>query len=312
MEINKTIQLLISVVIGDCAVPLFYIISGFLFFHNVNQETIIYSKIKKRINTLFVPYIISCIFFTITITCISLIPNISQYINNSILPIYENQTLYILKKVFGFSINDIPLAFHLWFLRNLIVIIIFTPLLFILFKILNKYFILILIVLSLLFPNTIISKSLLWFCIGGHLAYYPIYIEKKNKKWITLFSIIVYLLISLEIKSFISINQYPILYLIGVFGIWNIYDYIILYKNSINRRNILNIAYKYTFFIYLYHEPIINVFRKIIVAIIGKNSLGYLTSYLLSPWITIITLILIGSFFKKYLTKIYYVCTGNR
>lgn len=100
--------------------------------------------------------------------------------------------------------------------------------------------------------------------------------------------------------------------IIEVIAIWSIYDYIVNKDYSLKDSKFLFVACQYTFFIYLFHEPTINIFRKIIVAIIGKNSMGYLTSYLLSPWITIITLILIGSFLKKYLTKIYYVCTGNR
>ena len=48
-----------SSVLADVCVPLFFFISGFLFFYNSDFSKEIYiKKVKKRIKTLFVPYII--------------------------------------------------------------------------------------------------------------------------------------------------------------------------------------------------------------------------------------------------------------
>lgn len=52
---------------ADFAVPLFFIISGFLFFTNFNKvggtANFFISKIKKRMRTLILPYVIWCTLF---------------------------------------------------------------------------------------------------------------------------------------------------------------------------------------------------------------------------------------------------------
>lgn len=50
MPFNFKLQDFISGKIGRCAVPLFYAISGYLFFLNLNNKNILWAKIKKRIH----------------------------------------------------------------------------------------------------------------------------------------------------------------------------------------------------------------------------------------------------------------------
>ena len=52
MEFNHYLQDLISGQIGRCAVPLFFMISGYLFFYNINTLNDVISKIKKRVKSL--------------------------------------------------------------------------------------------------------------------------------------------------------------------------------------------------------------------------------------------------------------------
>lgn len=39
---------------------------------------------------------------------------------------------------------------------------------------------------------------------------------------------------------------------------------------------------------------------------------GYLLSYLMSPWIFVLCAIVVGMAFKKYVPKVYFLCTGGR
>jgi surface polysaccharide O-acyltransferase-like enzyme len=64
MVFNESVQEMISGMIGRCAVPLFYMISGYLFFYKIpNGMYSIFDKMKKRVRTLLIPYIIAAIFF---------------------------------------------------------------------------------------------------------------------------------------------------------------------------------------------------------------------------------------------------------
>lgn len=82
MPFNFKLQDFISGKIGRCAVPLFYAISGYLFFLNLNNKNILWAKIKKRIMTLVVPYIIAALFFPCFYIIVSLIPSTARFFNS--------------------------------------------------------------------------------------------------------------------------------------------------------------------------------------------------------------------------------------
>lgn len=125
---NNKIQVIISEMIGRCAVPLFYIISGFLFFLNVpNGLNSIYEKMKKRVKTLLVPYVVGCLFFVVFSFLVAIVPGTSKFINNSILPLFHESYLKILTSIFYDAGTGVPCAFQLWFLRDLILIVSTAP-----------------------------------------------------------------------------------------------------------------------------------------------------------------------------------------
>ena len=106
-----------------------YIISGYLFFLNVPQGMqSIYKKIYKRGRTLFIPYLIGCLFFVFFNVLIATIPWASKYINSPIMPLFNNSITQIICSIFYDTGNGSPCAFQLWFLRDLILIVATSPL----------------------------------------------------------------------------------------------------------------------------------------------------------------------------------------
>ena len=130
--------------LSDQSVPIYFFIAGYVFFYNVdfNKETYI-KKLKNRTKTLLIPYIIWN-----TIALVSLMlsqkllhpasfePNISL---RSILDCYWNNR----SSLFGDANPNAssPIDPPLWFVRNLIIIVLFTPVLYNLIKHLKHYFI---------------------------------------------------------------------------------------------------------------------------------------------------------------------------
>lgn len=108
-----------------------------------------------------------------------------------------------------------------------------------------------------------------------------------------------------------SLLRIPII-LLGIFGSWGLYDVVMRKDFGLLQHRWLTTACQFTFFIYLFHEPTLNIVRKLIVVIIGKNAIGYFVSYLLSPWIFIVVSIPIAAFLKRYFVSIYKVCVGYR
>lgn len=83
---NKFIQEFISSNIGRLAIPLFYIISGYLFFLNTDNGIVsIKRKIKSRVATILLPYIYGCVFYVLFLSILKVIPGVSNYINSNII-----------------------------------------------------------------------------------------------------------------------------------------------------------------------------------------------------------------------------------
>lgn len=62
----------------------------------------------------------------------------------------------------------------------------------------------------------------------------------------------------------------------------------------------------------LFHEPTLNIIRKLLIIILGHSSIGFAVNYLISPWIFTLLFIIIGFYFKKKLPKLYSICVGGR
>ena len=99
---------------------------------------------------------------------------------------------------------------------------------------------------------------------------------------------------------------------VGVVAMWSMYDYFVdksfVLKNHYN----LSTVCSFTFFIYLFHEPTLNVVRKLLIIVLGRSSFGFAVNYMLSPWIFAILFILLGLFCRKYIPRLYSICVGGR
>ena len=314
---NDFIQEFISGKIGRLAVPLFYILSGYLFFRNTeNGLTSIYTKIRKRINSLLIPYILACLFFVLFAITVNTNPIINHYMNGSILPLFKKTIPEILKSIFWSSESGTPMAFQLWFLRDLIVIVAISPIIYFVIKYFRWWASCLFFCLSFVTVIEPISlfSSIFWFVLGATLTFTntPIEFNKTKWGWIIL---LIYLTISLfeQIYSWFYFSYLQnFLILTGILALWLCYDNIVGQKFSLKENKWLSIICSFTFFIYLFHEPTINIVRKLIVILLGQNSVGYLISYLTSPFIFILLAIVIGIFLKKRIPNFYSILVGGR
>lgn len=167
------IQLFTSEMIGRCAVPLFYLISGYLFFMKVPDGVkSIGRKIRKRIKSLLIPYFIGCLFFVIFYSFVALLPWTSNLINSSssIIPLFQKPYSIILISIFYDGGTGYPCAFQLWFLRDLILIVATSPLWHLCLKHLKWGFVAVVFVLTYFDVPHVPFYSLFWFVLGGQLT----------------------------------------------------------------------------------------------------------------------------------------------
>lgn len=319
MAYYDKIRLFTSEMIGRCAVPLFYLISGYLFFMKVPDGVkSIGRKIRKRIKSLLIPYFIGCVFFVIFYSFIALLPWTSNLINSSssIMPLFQKPYSIILISIFYDGGTGYPCAFQLWFLRDLILIVATSPLWYLCLKHLKWGFVAVVFVLTYFDVPHVPFYSLFWFVLGGQLTKVKIEMGGNGRTKVAIFGLFLFLIISIIQLFFPDIINWSLLripiILLGIIGAWGLYDVVLGKDFSLSRHQWLGIACQFTFFIYLFHEPTLNIVRKLIVVVLGKNEFGYMSSYLISPWIFTVCAVFAGLLFRKYLPRVYDVCTGGR
>lgn len=316
MVMNDRVQEFVSGMMGRCAVPLFYVISGYLFFLRVPEGMkSIYGKMRKRVGTLVVPYIIGCLFFVGFGVLMTVLPGVSKYMNSSVLPLFSKPIGEILRSIFYDAGNGSPCAFQLWFLRDLILIVAISPLWYLCLKHLKWVFVAVVFVLTYFDVPHVPFYSLFWFVLGGQLTKAKIEMGGVSGRIkVAIFGLFLIIsIVQLLSPDMLEWNllRIPII-MLGIIGIWGLYDAFVEKKFCLSHHKWLGIACQFTFFIYLFHEPTLNIVRKLIVVMLSKNELGYLTSYLLSPWIFTVCAVFAGLLFRKYLPRVYDVCTGGR
>lgn len=313
---NVFLQEYISQGIATVAVPLFFCISGYLFFLNFNGTTSAFLlKFRKRIKSLLLPYLIWSLWGLLFYFILQLFP--------------QSQNFFTKKLIVDYSLNEFantifisPIPYQLWFLRDLIMLVLFSPAIFWLIKKTRILLIIFLLAMwfNLLDLNFYIfgTESLLFFTLGAYLALYQksFLLKKIHLKnyWILLilwFTIVF-------IKTSLLNSEYTFLYIlagkisviIGISTIWISYDN--LMKNKlIPNTKILNLSI-YSFFIFVFHEPFLTFFKKGMFYISGTSDLMVLINYFTSPLVIITLSIIVGFILSKVTPRFYHFITGGR
>ena len=305
----------ISYSLCNCCVPAFFIISGFLFFRNIPIDSSVSNlfisykkKIYSRARTLLLPYFIWNIigaFFLI----------LKGYYNNydSFGVIIDGQIQWReFFKGFLYLQNGYPYDFPLWFIRNLILYVVISPI----FYYLSKKTIIFIISQCLIFlvwgSNPHIKYFMvIYFLIGSYLGLHEKYYSFIKNRFVGIGSIFLWIvfsalnllltdipLISLRLISFIS-------NIAGCCAIIWISD-----KFLINK---LKLSAQAVFFIYACHGLYFTVARKIMLYIFGyRTSLQILLAYFGSFILMVSLSLLLYIIIKTISPKLSLIMSGGR
>jgi len=297
------------------AVPLFFIISGYLFFLGFNGtiKEFIY-KYNKRLKTLVVPYLFWSIGVLLLFYVLQFLPEFKTFFGSKLIKDYSLNEFLI--KIF---ITPIPL--QLWFLRDLILLTLLSPVIYWLIRNIRILFLLILFFVWFFDLNYIVleSSSLLFFIFGASLS-----IKKSNILLIDFskrYYIYAFLWLALVLSKSILLYQdygHDLLFrvidksgiLVGVLAVWSVYDF--LFKNKdLSNHKFYEIS-SFSFFLYAFHIPILSVIRRGFFTIMGKGELASLFIYFAVPFVTISIGLFLGFRLRSYTPRFYGVITGNR
>ncbi len=189
MAVYDYIRLFVSVVIARSAVPLFFIFSGFLLFHGVGQysKEVYVDKLRKRWHSLVRPYIMwnmLMVLWTLVFKVGGILLHGKPW---SGIPDYfvENGLLHMLwdSSVWGEQTtwlgnaveNNGPVLLPFWYMRDLIVMVVLSPVVYWLVKHLRMVYILLLLAVYLagIRPSgcsATIVPAVLFFSIGAYFS----------------------------------------------------------------------------------------------------------------------------------------------
>lgn len=303
-EFYSIFRYLISDILARISVPLFFFISGFLFFHKIEvfNYKVYRNKLTKRLNSLLIPYffwnIIIVIFF---------------YIVQTFFPSYtsgDNQLIKDYSWIKWIEIFWTPINFPLWFVRDLIIVVIFSPIIYFCLKRLN--FIFVAIMATLWFLN--IGSMTVAFFFFSYGAYWSISRENFIERYDRFFpySFVAYLVFAicdLFTRDY-ELNMY--IHKIGIVGISALISLVAYgqkYKKLHNNRFLANSS----FFIYVYHTlPLVALIKILVKFLQPQTDICLIIIYLICPLITIIFGLGIYKILIKYFPKFTSVITGSR
>ena len=300
-----------SLWLGETGVPAFFFISGLLLFYS--KKTYV-QKLRSRINTLLIPYLFFNGILLIGYLCL-------MYMGKSIIIADKNLADYFwvdyIRAFWDRGVwdhgNGAPLLCPFWYIRNLMILVILSPIISYIIRYTKLLFPLI---FGLLWINSHDSaytlQSLTMFSLG---AYFPI----CNRNPIELFEKYTVLFVGtffiLAIMDFLHLyvaipfalpfhrlsliaNTYLCICFLGEF----------LYRNHIYSSFLSRSA----FFVFCIHYPFATYLRPIFERINGSNDIMLVVTYLLSVVFITSLCILVYKLLKCIMPGFVTVITGNR
>lgn len=314
--VSEWIQLVITQGIAQCAVPLFFLFAAYL---QARKADCYKTLLKKKLKTLVIPYVLwislNGIYFAFgKLILIKIFPSLFQ---NHEIDMFIWTKWDWFHKIIGYGTGDgIPeFAGQFWFVRDLFILVIVSPIIqFLLKKFKLGFFILVFIIYFLKIKVYFVRTTALFFYVSGlYWGYYNFNLFKIIDK-IKFFEVIIVWIFSF-LWEFIGFDEGNA---IGSFT--ELSSCVLLLKlsaNIIKNEKIYNIANYlsgFSFFLYAIHMPLLNEYlKKLWIHFFPmKNGFFCLFEYF---GVTILTVVIgtgIGIVLKKICPKLFVLLNGGR
>lgn len=301
-----------SLWLGETGVPGFFFISGLLLFMSKKNYL---QKLQTRTHTLLIPYLLwNFILVVIYITLYAV--GHPQNINGRSMTEYgviDYIRLFWDRGSFDEG-NFVPILCPLWYIRNLIIMVIFSPLLYYIIRYTRELSLIIVAIWWMMTNNNaFIPQTILFFSLGAYFSIFSIkpleFFARYRMPILGLFSICAIADIithvatgtpwNLQIHRFALIFNIPVLFLLA--------DWCT--RHSYSNKTLPNAA----FIVFCVHYPIVVILRKLCIStFVYANEFTHIVLYFIC--VIASTFISLGIFMvlERYFPKLKSILSGNR
>lgn len=304
-------EYLISNTIGDLAVPSFFMLSSYLFYRNYDKSKIV-SKYKARAKSVLLPYLIWNLLYYVAFVLLVRLPVVSSIMQTQGVPISFTE---LLTSLVFYKYNGVY-----WFMYQLILFIILSPLIYMLIS--RKAGIVVLVILYLLnfrvarFPaiaQGLHLDMLLFWCIGCYFAMHKAKLFEKVESGKNTFlccavtGVLVVVRFVLEFQELVIPHKAFILYslLVGnVIVFWFALN-VLRYEKTFSWMKI-------TFFIYSFHPLLVDFVKKGVAAVLPHNPMVAVANYFLAAGISLLIVFGTAKLLKRFCPAVWGILNGGR
>lgn len=335
MSLFNWLRICLSHVLTHIAVPTFFVISGFLFFRNWTSwdKHLYLSKMKSRFRTLLIPYLCWNVLAVLSVVCIKLakslltgepfLPAVESYLqDNGWLHLLWDNNVWAEDRLnwLGWATPmSGPADLPLWFLRDLIVMTVLTPLVYGFLKLTRHYGVLFLALayISGVWPSLpgLNISAVFFFCIGAYFSIYGknLVDECRRVRKVAYVLAAVFLLLCIWFdgrNTSIGCVLYPFYIMSGVCAAFNVAaDW--LERGRVRVHPLLSHS---TFFIYALHTILVLAVCQAAAQFVIRGDGVWVRTilYLLVPFLCVLVCLGIFLFMKRFFPRLLGILTGNR
>lgn len=318
---------LVSGSVARICVPLFFFISGFLFFSRADLSDIKHipapsfflGKFRRRISTLLIPYLLW------NTACFLLTAALQMFGGNSFLggdKLVRDYTFADWVAIFWQYKNGMPIDHPLWFMRDLMILTLLTPLIFIVVKHLKAT---VLALLWLCWETDLwfdgiaglSIQDLFWFSFGAFFSIHGKDFIKTFAPYRKISLIVFICLVAVETILWEvgspDTRWHDILYNTGVFaGAITI----LTWSARGIEKGVLRVSpllVSSAFFVYAFHsKPLMAMLKVTLPRLYPMNDLTLILAYILIPALVITLGIGLYVILKRYMPRFTNIITGGR
>jgi peptidoglycan/LPS O-acetylase OafA/YrhL len=301
-----------SLWLGETGVPGFFFISGFLFFLSKKGYG---QKINTRMHTLFIPYILwNGLLIALYLTAYAVgYPQDIHNKNMADFTVIDYIRLFWDRGSFDNG-NFVPILCPFWYIRNLLIMCIISPLLYYIIRYIREVFLLLITTWWLMtYDNAFIPQTILFFSLGAYFSIHsinPLEIAIKQKSlFLLLFALFAIADIVMHTTKGTPIN----LQVHRLSLIFNIPALLLLADFCISKGYSNKLLPNAAFIVFAVHYPIVVVLRKVCATKFAYSSdTTHIILYFACIVIATIISLLFYLLLEKNFPKVKNILSGNR